>query len=146
MHRVGVDFRDVEQFANELNALANLRVTGLLTHFSSAEDPGENEFTALQIQRFNEACDVFRQAGHDPEWLDMANSPGAIAHPESRGNLVRLGGALYGLLDDIMPQTTPQPVLRPVLSLRSRIAHIRSVPAGETLGYGRIFEQIAIRS
>ena len=139
MHRVGVDFRGAEAFANEMKAFSNLRVNGLLTHFSSAENPKEDDFTALQIQRFSEACDIFRKAGHNPQWLDMANSPGAIAHPDSRGNMVRLGGALYGLLDDIMPEAIPQPELTPVLSLRSRIAYIRDVPAGETLGYGRIF-------
>lgn len=139
MHRVGVDFREVEAFAHELKSLENLRIDGLLTHFSSAEDPQEDDFTGLQIQRFREACEIFRKAGHDPEWLDMANSPGAIAHPDSRGNMVRLGGALYGLIDDIIPETTPQPELKPVLSLRSRIAYVRHVPAGETLGYGRIF-------
>jgi alanine racemase len=53
--------------------------------------------------------------------------------------MVRIGGALYGLLDDIMPQNTPQPQLKPVLSLRSRISYVRRVPAGETLGYGRTF-------
>ena len=140
MHRLGVDFRLVKEFAEQLKTFENLRVTGLLTHFSSAEDPLENDFTGLQVKRFNEACDLFRRAGHDPEWLDLANSPGAISHPKSRGNMVRIGGALYGLLDDIMPKLTPQPVLKPVLSLRSQIAYVRSVAAGETLGYGRAFE------
>ena len=139
MHRVGVDFSEADAFANELKTFTNLRVNGLLTHFSSAENPREDDFTALQIQRFKEACEIFRKAGHDPEWLDMANSPAAIAHADSRGNMVRLGGALYGLLDDIMPEKTPLPELKPVLSLRSQIAYVRHVPAGETLGYGRIY-------
>ena len=139
MHRVGVDFSEADAFANELKTFTNLRVNGLLTHFSSAENPREDDFTALQIQRFKEACEIFRKAGHDPEWLDMANSPAAIAHADSRGNMVRLGGALYGLLDDIMPENTPLPELKPVLSLRSQIAYVRHVPAGETLGYGRIY-------
>ena len=122
MGRVGVNHRDTAKFAQELKAFKELNVTGLLTHFSSAEDPKENEFTALQIERFEDACKAFISAGYKPELFDLANSPGAIAHPESRRNLVRLGGALYGLIDDILPPETTRPELKPVLSLSSRIA------------------------
>lgn len=139
MGRVGVRYDRAANLADKLKALHNLCVTGLMTHFASAENPKENEFTALQISRFNTICDEFRNAGHRPESIDLANSPGAITHPESRGNLVRLGGALFGLLGDIMPVNTTSPPLKAMLSLRSQIAHVKSVPAGESLGYGRTF-------
>lgn len=139
MGRVGFRFERSAAFAGDLKQMKNLRVAGLFTHFASAENPSETEFTNLQIERFNAACDIFRAAGHDPEWLDLANSPAAIQHPASRGNMVRLGGALYGLLDDILPPHAERPQLKPVLSLCSRIAHIKHVPKGESLGYGRTF-------
>ncbi len=139
MGRVGVDHVDSADFAAFLKTLKGLKIDGLLTHFASAENPAENEFTNTQIGRFEAACAAFRGAGHDPEWIDMANSPGAIAHRASHGNMVRLGGALYGLLDDILPSDIRQPELKPVLSLCSRIAHLRHVPSGTTLGYGRTF-------
>lgn len=139
MGRVGVRYEDVADFANGLKKVRNLNVAGLLTHFASADDPNETEFTNVQIERFNTACNIFRAAGHDPKWIDAANSPGAIRYPSSRGNMVRLGGALYGLLDDILRPETVRPELKPVLSLRSRIAHIKRVPRGESLGYGRTF-------
>jgi alanine racemase len=139
MHRVGVDFRHAESFAAELKRFPNLRVNGIMTHFSSAEDKREDEFTETQIQRFHESVATFRKAGHDPVWLDLANSPGAITHPESRGNLVRLGGALYGLINDIVTDETAKPALKPVFSLRSHVAYVRQVPAGESMGYGRAF-------
>lgn len=139
MGRVGCRYEEVDQFAVALRQTGNLKVTGLLTHLASAENPDETAFTDLQIERFNTACDVFRAAGHEPNWFDLANSPGAIRHPNSRGNLVRLGGALYGLLEDILTKGTERPSLKPVLSLSSRIAHVKKVPSGETLGYGRTF-------
>lgn len=139
MGRVGVRYDRADAFAKNLQKFSNLHVSGLMTHFASAENPAEAAFTKLQIERFNNACKQFQNAGYDPEWIDLANSPGAIMHPDSRGNLVRLGGALYGLLDDILPADTQQPALRPVLALRSEIAHIRTVAAGESLGYGRTF-------
>ena len=139
MGRVGINYRDAAKFAHEIKIIKELNVTGLLTHFASAEDPKENEFTGLQIERFEDACEAFITAGHTPELFDLANSPGAIAHPESRRNLVRLGGALYGLVDDILPSETPQPELKPVLSLSSRVTYLRQVRTGESLGYGRTF-------
>jgi alanine racemase len=140
MGRVGVRWERVGGVISLLSELSNLRVTGLLTHFASADDPSEDEFTALQIARFENVVEQFRAAGHEPQFLDLANSPGAIMHPRSRGNMVRLGGALFGLLDDILPEDAARPELRPVMSLRSRIANIKEVPAGETLGYGRTFK------
>jgi alanine racemase len=139
MHRVGVSSEDVPEFAAKIGQFGCFNVDGLMTHFASAEAASENEFTALQINRFDAAVNEFRKAGHSPTWIDLANSPGAIAHPESRGNMVRLGGALYGLVNDILPEATPQPELKPVLSLRSRIAHLRHLPPGESLGYGRTY-------
>ena len=139
MGRVGVRFTNAASFAAVIKDFKHLRVTGLLTHFASADDPAEDEFTNLQIDRFNTTCGEFRKAGHDPDLIEMANSPGAIRHFGSSGNLVRLGGALYGLLDDIMRPETTVPELKPVMSLRSHIAHLKYVPAGESLGYGRTF-------
>lgn len=139
MGRVGISHSDSAEFAAAMTRFGSLRINGLMTHFAVADNPEEKEFTNLQIERFHTSCNEFRAAGYDPEWTDMANSPGAIAHPASRSNMVRLGGALYGLLDDILPASVERPALKPVLSLRSRIADLRQVPAGDSLGYGRTF-------
>jgi alanine racemase len=110
-----------------------------MTHFASADDLAANGFTDLQISRFYDAVTIFERAGFSPTYLDLANSPGAIAHPNSRGNMVRLGGILYGLGDDILPKNIEKPQLKPVLSLRSRVSNLKNVPKGESLGYGRTF-------
>ncbi|MEZ5307601.1 MAG: alanine racemase [Pyrinomonadaceae bacterium] len=139
MGRVGVPFRQAREFAASLRSLQNLRVEGLMTHFAAAENPSENDFTSLQIQRFHDSVFEFRNAGHNPQILDLANSPGAVAHPESRSNLIRLGGVLYGLGQDVLPQNIENPELKPVMSLHSQIEFIKNVAPGETLGYGRTF-------
>jgi alanine racemase len=123
-----------------LREFTNLNVSGILTHFASAESVAEDQFTNLQIERFNTAVAAFAAAGHSPTIFDLANSPGAFRHVNARGNLVRLGGALYGLLDDILPSGIEMPPLKPVMSLRSEITQIKRVPSGETLGYGRTFK------
>ncbi|MEP6848384.1 MAG: alanine racemase [Acidobacteriota bacterium] len=139
MGRIGVRFDEVKEFSACLKEFRNLRVDGLMTHFAAADDLAQNDFTDAQVSRFYDSADVFRNEGFEPTFIDLANSPGAVAHPNSRGNLVRLGGILYGLGGDVLPAGVDKPELKPVLSLTSAIAHIKKVSAGETLGYGRTF-------
>ncbi|MEO8041277.1 MAG: alanine racemase, partial [Acidobacteriota bacterium] len=139
MGRVGVRFDEVAEFADQLKALTHLRLEGLMTHFAAADDLAQTDFTNLQIERFHTAVAIFREKGFTPAYLDLANSPGAVAHPASRSNLVRLGGVLYGLGGDVLPSGIDRPELKPVLSLHTRVAHLKTVPAGETVGYGRTF-------
>jgi alanine racemase len=139
MGRIGVRYDQVSDFAEKLRELDHLRVEGVMTHFAAADDLGEREYTELQIKRFDEAVATFREKGFSPSYLDLANSPGAVANPGSRGNMVRLGGVLYGLGGDVLPEGIDKPELRPVMSLHTRIAQLKRVPAGETIGYGRTF-------
>jgi alanine racemase len=113
-----------------------------MSHFASASDPKENEFTNQQIDRFHEAAARFEAAGFPLDLTDIANSPGAVGHPSSRAQMVRLGGILYGLGRDVLDQLAPKPDLRPVLSLYSAIADVKNIPKGETIGYGRTFTAV----
>lgn len=139
MGRIGVRFNEVKSFAEKLKEYKNLNVEGLLTHFAAADRLSEKDFTLKQIKRFDTAVEIFRHNGFRPKYTDLANSPGAVTYPESRRNLVRIGGILYGLSDDVLPAKVKKPELKPVMSLRTRIAHLKKVPKGETLGYNRTF-------
>jgi alanine racemase len=99
----------------------------------------ENNFTNLQIKRFNDAVELLHEKGFRPTFKDLANSPASVAHPQSRGNMVRIGGILYGLGGDVLPKNIEKPELKPVMSLHTKIAFIKRVPKGETLGYSRTF-------
>lgn len=139
MGRIGARFDEVAEFAAGLKAFKNLNVEGVMSHFAAADNLSENNFTHLQQRRLDESVVIFRENGFDPTLIDMANSPGAIAHPGSRGNMVRLGGILYGLGGDVLPQETEKPELKPVLALYTQITQIKEIAAGESLGYGRTF-------
>lgn len=139
MGRIGVRVDEAADFADKLCALKNLRVEALMTHFAAADNFSENEFTDEQIQRFANTVEIFRDKGFRPDFVDLANSPGAIAHAASRKDMVRLGGVLYGLGGDVLPKGIPTPELRPILSLQTEVSHLKRVPAGESLGYGRSF-------
>ena len=139
MGRVGFLVDDAEIVAEQLKELGHLNVTGLMTHFAAADDLTQNEFTDGQISRFQIAVEVFRHKGFDLKYIDLANSPGAVAHPGSRSNLVRLGGILYGLGGDVLPAGIEKPELRPVMSLTTRILQVKTVSKGATIGYSRTF-------
>lgn len=139
MGRIGVRFDEVESFIEQLKNFTNIDFEGIMTHFAAADSFAEKNFTELQIERFNQVVDIFEKNNFTFKYKDLANSPAAIAHPKSYGNMIRLGGILYGLGEDVLPDWTEKPKLKPVLSLHTEIALIKKVKKGETLGYGRTF-------
>ena len=138
MGRVGVPYSDAAAFADALAQLTNIEVEALMTHFASADDLDQSDYTNYQMDRFGAVVEVFANAGIRPPILDLANSPASVAFPRSRSGLVRLGGILYGLGSDILPDVQ-RPELKPVMSLTSEVGFIKNVHAGESLGYGRTF-------
>ncbi|HQU93923.1 MAG TPA: alanine racemase [Pyrinomonadaceae bacterium] len=137
MGRIGVRIDDVSAFAAELSTIENLEIEGLMTHFAAADDLDSTDFTNHQITAFESAVETFLANGHRPRYIDMANSPGAIVHPLSRAKTVRIGGLLYGLGGDVLPAGVPQPDLVPVMSIKSKIAQVKTLKVGEPVGYGR---------
>jgi len=141
MGRVGVRFDEIDAVVAELTRCDSLNVGGLMTHFAAADgtDAASLDHTSLQRRRFYECVEKFEQAGLKPDVTDLANSPAAVSHPETRGNMVRLGGILYGLIDDVLPPGIPRPETRPVMSLRSYVSSIKTILPGDSIGYGRTF-------
>lgn len=137
MGRLGVPFSELDNFLEGSARFENVRLDGLMTHLASADsDPA---FTENQISAFEKAVEMVRARGHRPTWIHEANSAGAHAYPQSRGNLVRLGGVLYGLWRDVTNKSVAPLDWRPVMSLRSRITFLKSVAQGSPLGYGGTF-------
>jgi alanine racemase len=139
MGRLGVRADELSGFLDEATKFESLRLDGVMTHFASADDPDQAEFTGQQMSSFDRAVEMVRASGFTPRWVHEANS--AAAHPGARaeGNLVRLGGVLYGLWRDVTNPAIPPLDWRPVMSLHSRVLYLKSVPAGARLGYGGTF-------
>lgn len=140
MGRIGVRHDELDAFLDRFARFGNLHIEGVMTHFAAADDRGEDEFTLGQIARFEKAVKAVEARGHRPVYRNLANSAAAISIPDARGSLVRLGGILYGLEEDVLQPGSARPELEPVMSLKTSIAYLKNVPAGETLGYGRTAE------
>ena len=140
MGRLGVRYEEVQDFCNALKRFKHIRVDGLMTHLAAADDPSREDFTNAQLEKFQRAVAVFREGGFSPSYVHAANSAATFAYLQARGNMVRPGGTLYGFSRDVLPEQIETPLLRPVMSLRSRIMLLKKVGKGEKLGYGCSFE------
>jgi alanine racemase len=139
MGRLGVPGGALQGFLDEATRFQNLSLGGVMTHFASADDPGKTEFTWQQMTSFDRAVAMVRAKGFTPAWVHEANSAAAHALSGPRGNLVRLGGVLYGLWRDVTNPAIPPLDWRPVMSLHTRVLYLKMVPPGSPLGYGGTF-------
>ncbi len=126
------DWPSVVDTALEAQAAGLVSVVGLWSHFASADEPG-NPSIAAQLAAFGDALAVAEKAGAAPEVRHIANTAAAIGVPESRYDLVRIGGGIYGL--STLPGGAPG-WLRPAMTLRARLALVKRVPAGTGVSYG----------
>jgi alanine racemase len=140
MGRLGVRHDQLAEFVALLAEFRNVRIDGLMSHLAAADDIACQPLTRDQITRFEEAVGLFRDHGYRPTHLHLANSAGIFGHRQAWGTMVRPGGILYGLWRDVLPLSTRDAALLPVMSLHSRISLLKWVPPGETIGYGCTFE------
>lgn len=136
MSRIGVR-PDDEGLAFVKKALETpyVDVEGIFTHFSKADetDPAN---TRRQIAEFTAFCKrIETELGYRVPIQHCSNSAGIVRFPEANLDLVRAGITLYGLWPSA---EVPQDVvpLRPVLSLYSHVAYVKTVPAGTPVSYG----------
>jgi alanine racemase len=139
MGRLGIPYADVPAFLEELRKLSNITLEGLISHFSSADELDENgrSYTALQEERFRQGLSETRAAGFTPRYIHIANSAGALLGACPDCNLVRPGIALYGVLPS--PDFRDRMELRPVMSVKSRVAMLKWVDPGTSISYARRF-------
>lgn len=136
MHRLGIDSEDISGI-KELFGYKKLDIQGIFTHLcrSEALEAADIEFTGLQIKRFYALTSSLKAAGISVPKVHIQSSYGLLNYPELKCDYVRVGIALYGVygLPDDKTKLTLE--LKPVLSLKARVALIREVKAGEGIGY-----------
>ena len=132
MNRLGVRAEDAADAAAAVAAMKHLVLEGAYTHLACADEDG-HAATPEQLDRFRRALDAMRAAGVRPALVHAANSSAAIALAEARFDMVRPGLALYG----IRPCPAARPLaLRPALTLKTRVVHLKHIRPGEGVSYG----------
>lgn len=135
MGRTGVREEEVVAFLRALAALPGLRIASVYTHFPDAE-ADDLGFARAQLGRFAQLLAHLEALGLRPPRTHAANSAGFLNLPEARLDWARLGLAAYG----VQPSRADAGlVLEPVMSLRSRLVQVRTLPAGTPISYSRTF-------
>lgn len=111
-----------------------LRVVGLMSHLASADVPADPSVRD-QIAAFRVGCGRAAAVGLTVRWRHLANTPATLAVPDATFDLVRCGIGIYGL-DPFETPTPDSAQLRPVMTLRARVALTKRVPAGHGVSYG----------
>jgi alanine racemase len=108
-------------------------VRSVFTHLVASEDPEHDAYTEEQANIFHRLCDQIGRAISYPFVRHIANTSGIARHPSLQLDMVRIGIGLYG----IGAQNTSPITLREVSTLKSTIAQVKHVRAGESVSYGR---------
>ncbi len=135
MGRLGLTPEDAAGFIAELAGLPGIMIEGVMTHFADA-DLRDKEFAARQIDRFERVLRDLEVRSIPVPLRHAANSAAVLEYDRALFTVVRPGIMLYGY----NPLESRAPAdLRPVLSLSTRIAFLKTVPAGTSISYGRTF-------
>src|SRR6202165_3647845 len=142
MNRLGIAPGDVECFARQLAKCKHLRLGGIFTHFASSEvfsNTRTGQQTQAQEERFYAAVERLRTLGIDPGIVHLANSAAIVSRPETWADMVRPGAILYGYHPGYDPVEKRAEIearlpLKPVMSLRTKIINLRSIPAAAGVG------------
>lgn len=134
MGRYGARGKTAERLVRTLTESPQVRTEGVFSHFADACNP-DLSWSQEQLRRFMAMLALFGvETGGDRPQLHIGNSAALIRMPEAHYDAVRPGAVLYGLNPGLPPELMPEG-LRPALTLRSRIATLKTVEAGQPVGY-----------
>ncbi len=118
------------------NRSGSARITGIWSHLACADEPS-NPANDAQEAAFVTAVDEAEAAGLDNLQKHLANSAATLTRPSAHLDMVRLGIASYGLTPALGLEFDCQ--LKPVMTLRARLAAVKRVPAGSGVSYGHTY-------
>lgn len=131
MHRVGFNPEEIPELLEALEAAESVRVSSIFTHLAAADDPSQDAFTLEQINLYTLLAEqIVHHIGYRV-LRHVLNTAGIARFPQAQMDMVRLGIGLHGV------SPVGELGLEPAASLKSFVAQVKWVKAGDTVGYGR---------
>lgn len=131
---IGNAIREVKS----ISSLAGLELEGVYTHFATA-DSSDKSYARKQFEIFVAFLNELRHAGINPSLCHAANSAAIIDMPETHLDMVRAGIAIYGLYPS--GEVNKRKIaLKPAMTLKSKIVHLKKVPTGFKVSYGNTYQ------
>jgi len=131
MNRLGFEPKDLPLLLDALRGAGEVRVKSVFSHLAAAGDPQHDAFTIHQLTVFEQFTDALGEGLGYSFLRHIANTAAISRWPRARYDMVRLGIGLYGVSGG---ETLP---LATVATLKTSVAQVRKVKAGETIGYNR---------
>jgi len=133
MSRYGVRWDEALPLIELICSEKSLRLEGVMTHFAQSDET-DKTFANLQFSRFNEVLHGMAERGIAVKYRHSCNSGGFLDLPHAHLDMVRVGILMYGVSPSSVCRRIPG--IRPVMSVKARIAAIQTLKPGEVVGYG----------
>ena len=140
MNRLGTKIEDIDELI-EIYKNENLNIKGTFSHLSRADSLLEEDikFTNNQVNKFYKIIDILKKSNIDVGKIHLQSSYGIKNYKNLKCDLVRPGILLYGVSSIPYDKTINELNLKPVLSLKAKIASVKFIHKSETVGYGNNF-------
>jgi Alr-MurF fusion protein len=133
MHRLGFLENEMDEMLAVLSSTTRLRVASVFSHLAASDLPQHDDFTSSQLDIFDRMCSRIENRLGYPFLKHVANSAAISRFPHAQYDMVRLGIGMYG----VDGNKDVEALLQNVNTFKSVISQIKTVPAGETVGYNR---------
>ena len=146
-YRQGIDLEDLDWFIRRLKHTPRVLLEAVYTHFADIGDGIGQDYAEYQRYSFQQQVRMIQKAGFPILKKHAACTAAILLFPETHFDLIRLGIGQYGLWPSAETRQAYREknggkagdALKPVLSWKTRISQIKTVPADNTVGYGRTF-------
>jgi Alr-MurF fusion protein len=135
MHRLGFEDKDIAELITILQKSKAIQVKSILSHLAASDDLVHDDFTKKQITDFTNIADKIQSTLAIKPIRHILNTSGISNYPEAQMDMVRLGIGLYGISNDEKETV----LLENVGTLKSIVSQIKTLHAGDSVGYGRKF-------
>lgn len=135
MHRLGFEDDTIDELIATLKGNSTVRVQSILSHLATSDDLNHYDFVISQINLFEKLSSKLMMELNIKPIRHILNTSGISNFPDAQYNMVRLGIGLYGVSNDPLEQK----YLENVGTLKSIISQVRTIPVGDSVGYGRRF-------
>jgi alanine racemase len=141
-HRQGVQGAEAVSIARAIADAPHLQLEGVSSHFANIEDTTDHRYARQQLARFEAEIAALHADGHATPIRHLSNTAAALLWPDQAFEMVRIGIGGYGLWPSketriaALMSGRGATRLQPALTWKTRVAQVKSVPAGAAIGYG----------
>lgn len=135
MHRLGFQPSEKEELLSVIKSQPEIKIRGIYSHLADADNPDAVDFTESQLAKFAGIVSFFRENTIGNIIAHVLNSEGALRFTGKAHDMVRIGISMYGYTENKELGS----LLKPAVSWYSRVSQVKTIPAGDSVGYGRSF-------